>query len=184
MPAIKSDRFASALVNLCIVTKFSPAKPEKTAKPTIRPWGAEVCLKVKVNVDMVEVFGRSCALCPAGAGVGRRVSLGCIYSQTQGCMGSSSQHLPKICTGAPQHPVPRWRTSQESSPCTWLSPRDEAAGFFLPKIILAIKPQALDLLSLMISLQRHKMIPLELPTCWNNCVSAQPVRASCVLQPS
>lgn len=53
--------------------------------------------------------------------------------------------------------------------------------FLLPKMILTAKPQALDLLSLMISLQRHKMIPLELPTCWKNCVPGQPVHVSCVL---
>lgn len=68
MLAIKSDHFASVLVNPCITTRFSPAAQEHD-KPTIRLWGAEVCLKV--NVELVEAFGRSCALCPAGADVGR-----------------------------------------------------------------------------------------------------------------
>lgn len=71
MLAIKSDHFASALVNLRIVTKFSPAAREHDKTHHQALGGAEVFLKVKVNVKSVEVFGRSCALCPAGVGTGR-----------------------------------------------------------------------------------------------------------------
>lgn len=56
---------------------------------------------------------------------------------------------------------------------TWLSPQDEGALFLPAKMILTIKPQALDLLSLMVSLQRHKMILLELSTFQNSlCFSS------------